>query len=286
MTEPTWKFRILVNNWVTEGSCIAEHGLCLAISGGDLPDGQFLLWDTGRSKEVLTHNAKAVHLNWADAWKVVLSHSHYDHSGTLVEIAALAGRALTVITHPDTFMRRAKLKPEFRDIGIPFARKRIEDSGLLVAESAEDTPLAGNLFLTGTIPRIHAFEALSRKDLFVDRGGDYVPDPITDDRALVIREPGVGFHLICGCCHSGLLNTLAHAGALAGERRALTIIGGLHLVAYDAEALDRVCDLLAEWQPRRIVPLHCTGLKGVAHLWKRFPGIVEFRGAGDEVRLD
>lgn len=285
MPHSVWKLKILVNNWVSEGPCVAEHGLSIALQGGDLPEGQFVLFDTGKSKEVLVNNAKALNMDWKKLWQIVLSHSHYDHSGTLIEIAKLSGRTIIVLTHPDTFTLKAKLKPSFKDIGIPFTKQQIEDSNLSISEISQDTPLTSALYLTGMIERTFAFEALSHKDLYKKLGGEYVPDTVVDDRALVIREPGVGFHLICGCCHSGLLNTLNHAAALTGERQVLTIAGGLHLGGYDEETMERVCVQLAAWNPRRIIPLHCTGLKGAAHLWTRFRSLVEFHGAGDEVQL-
>jgi 7,8-dihydropterin-6-yl-methyl-4-(beta-D-ribofuranosyl)aminobenzene 5'-phosphate synthase len=285
MSASAWKLCILVNNWVSEGPCIAEHGLSIAVKGGDLPDGQFVLFDTGKSKDVLVHNAKALNVDWQKIWQVIFSHSHYDHSGTLIEIARLSGRTIKVLTHPDTFTKKAKLTPCFRDIGIPFTKQQLEESELILSEVSRDTPLTPTLFLTGMIERVFGFEVLSQKDLFKKQQEDYVPDTVADDRALVIREPGVGFHLICGCCHSGLLNTLRHAAALTGERQVLTIAGGLHLGGYDTETMERVCSQLAEWNPRRIIPLHCTGLKGAAHLWKRFRDTVEFHGAGEEIQL-
>jgi 7,8-dihydropterin-6-yl-methyl-4-(beta-D-ribofuranosyl)aminobenzene 5'-phosphate synthase len=285
MSRSKWTLRILVNNWVGEGSCIAEHGLSIAVEGGDLPEGQFVLFDTGKSPEILFNNARAMKLDWGRLRQIVLSHSHYDHSGSLAGLRQLLDHPVPVLVHPDTFTPKASCKPAHRDIGIPFTRAQLDSPPFSLVDVSADTPITPSFFVTGGIERIFDFEALSHKDLLKSRVGGYVPDTVADDRALVIREPGVGFHLICGCCHSGLLNTLAHAAAASGERQALTITGGLHFGAYDASTLDRVCDRLAEWAPRRIVPLHCTGLKGAAHLWKRFGDVVEFRGAGEEIAL-
>jgi metal-dependent hydrolase (beta-lactamase superfamily II) len=35
----------------------------------------------------------------------------------------------------------------------------------------------------------------------------------------------------------------------------------------------------------RIIPLHCTGLRGSAQLWSRLGDIVEFHGAGETIEL-
>jgi 7,8-dihydropterin-6-yl-methyl-4-(beta-D-ribofuranosyl)aminobenzene 5'-phosphate synthase len=285
MPELSWKLKILVNNWVGEGACVAEHGLSIAIEGGDLTDGRFILFDTGHSPQILFNNAQAMNVDWGKLWLIALSHSHYDHSGALTGIGRHLGRNISVIVHPDTFTAKANFKPAFRDISIPFSKEELQASNILLTEDSNDRFLTPNLCLTGKIERVVDFEDLSHKNLFRMDLGEYVPDIVMDDRALVIREPGVGFHLICGCCHSGLLNTLNCAALISGESRVLTIMGGLHLGSYDNDTMKRVTDQLARWEPRRIIPLHCTGLKGSAQLWSRFGDIVEFHGAGETIEL-
>jgi 7,8-dihydropterin-6-yl-methyl-4-(beta-D-ribofuranosyl)aminobenzene 5'-phosphate synthase len=285
MSESSWQLKILVNNWVGEGGCVAEHGLSISLEGGDLTDGRFILLDTGHSPQVLFNNARMLNVDWNKLWLIVLSHSHYDHSGALAAIGNLLSRSVTAIVHADTFTPKANFKPHFRDISIPFSREELQAANILLTEDSNDRFLTPNLCLTGKIERVYGFENLSHNNLFKMHLGEYVPDTVMDDRALVIRQPGVGFHLICGCCHSGLLNTLKHAATISGERRALTIMGGLHLGSYDNDSMKRVADQLAQWEPHRIIPLHCTGIKGAAQLWSRFGDIVEFHGAGETIEL-
>lgn len=285
MSESIWKLKILVNNWVGEGACVAEHGLAIAVEGGELTGGRFILFDTGHSPQILFNNATAMNVDWNKLQLIALSHSHYDHSGALASLGRYIGRNITAIVHPDTFTPKANFKPTFRDISIPFSKEELEAANIMLSEDSKDRFLTPNLCLTGKIERVVDFEDLSHKNLFKMHLGEYVPDIVIDDRALVIREPGAGFHLICGCCHSGLLNTLQHAARVSGERRALTIMGGLHLGSYDNETLKRVTDQLVQWEPRRIIPLHCTGIKGSAQLWSRFGDIVEFHGAGETIAL-
>ena len=285
MPELSWKLKILVNNWVGEGACVAEHGLSIALEGGDLTDGQFILFDTGQSHQILFNNAKAMNVDWNKLWLIALSHSHYDHSGALTGIGRNLGRNIEVIVHSDTFTPKANFKPAFRDISIPFSKDELQAANIVLSEDSNDRFLTPNLCLTGEIERVVDFEEVSHKNLFKMHCGEYVSDIVMDDRALVIRQPGVGFHLICGCCHSGLLNTLKHAAMISSEGRALTIMGGLHLGSYDNDTMKRVTDQLAQWEPRRIIPLHCTGLRGSAQLWSRFGDIVEFHGAGETIEL-
>jgi 7,8-dihydropterin-6-yl-methyl-4-(beta-D-ribofuranosyl)aminobenzene 5'-phosphate synthase len=76
--------------------------------------------------------------------------------------------------------------------------------------------------------------------------------------ALVLEWDGHAT-LLCGCCHAGLLNTLAHAVRLLG-RPIEVVAGGLHLTSAGKGELDHICGVLGE-EPalQRIYPNHCTG---------------------------
>jgi 7,8-dihydropterin-6-yl-methyl-4-(beta-D-ribofuranosyl)aminobenzene 5'-phosphate synthase len=79
---------------------------------------------------------------------------------------------------------------------------------------------------------------------------------------------------------------LKHAAEISGEKHVLTIVGGLHLGSYDDDTLNRVVTGLAEWNPRLVVPLHCTGMRPTAWLWRAFGDRVKFCATGDTVELD
>jgi len=284
MTDPGWKLRILVDNVVTEGPYLGEHGFSMTIESPELGDGEFILLDTGQSSDVLLGNAEKMGVDWARLHTIVLSHSHYDHSGGLQGLARRLHRRVRVIGHPTTFVPRANSQPHFRDISIPFSREGLRD--LEFIESKEPLFLTPNIILSGEVTRFFDFEKDSHKGLLRQQHGEYVSDEVADDKAIVIRRPGAGFHLICGCCHAGLLNTLKHAAEITGEKQVLKIIGGLHLGSYADDPLDQVVTGLEKWNPRLIVPLHCTGMRGAARLWKTFGDRVKFCGTGDVLELE
>jgi 7,8-dihydropterin-6-yl-methyl-4-(beta-D-ribofuranosyl)aminobenzene 5'-phosphate synthase len=65
--------------------------------------------------------------------------------------------------------------------------------------------------------------------------------------------------LLCGCCHAGLLNTLAHVQRMF-ERPIVAIAGGLHLTSAATDHLQRVGEVLAGMESvQRVYPNHCTG---------------------------
>ncbi len=59
----------------------AEHGLSILIEKGDFK----ILFDTGKSPEVLKHNMEQLN-GFKDLKHVVLSHGHEDHTGGLPQV--------------------------------------------------------------------------------------------------------------------------------------------------------------------------------------------------------
>jgi 7,8-dihydropterin-6-yl-methyl-4-(beta-D-ribofuranosyl)aminobenzene 5'-phosphate synthase len=93
----------------------------------------------------------------------------------------------------------------------------------------------------------------------------WAADPYQDDMALVI-EVASGLLLLCGCCHAGLLNTLAHVQRVF-ERSVVAIVGGTHLIDADVDHLQQVCAVLLEMGTVRQIYLnHCSGEKALCVL--------------------
>jgi len=60
--------------------------------------------------------------------------------------------------------------------------------------------------------------------------GKWVNDDIFDDQSLIISVDKDAFFPICGCCHSGVIDTLHWAKRITGRERLVGVIGGLHLI--------------------------------------------------------
>ncbi len=73
--------------------------------------------------------------------------------------------------------------------------------------------------------------------------------------------------MVCvGCCHAGLVNTLAHIRRLTGEQRVHAVIGGLHLHSATPQRLAETVTVLQRLSVESLIPCHCTGHKAVAAL--------------------
>jgi 7,8-dihydropterin-6-yl-methyl-4-(beta-D-ribofuranosyl)aminobenzene 5'-phosphate synthase len=113
------------------------------------------------------------------------------------------------------------------------------------------------LWTTGEIRERPALEGRSRHHLMRE-GETLVPDAYRDDMALVLEVKG-RLILLCGCCHAGLLNTLAHVQRTFEQPIAI-IAGGLHLTGATAEELEQIGQVLAAMPALQgVYPNHCTG---------------------------
>lgn len=244
----------VVDNAVQPGSRLwGEHGLAFLI---ETKAGR-VLFDTGQSGTVLLHNLAALGVAPATIDALAISHAHYDHTGGLLALLEHTRPGLALYAHPDLCRERfARRGERIESIGLPLARETLEARAALHLSATPQQVLPG-LWTSGEIaPRPEPVGGSSHH--LVREGEDWIPDPYRDDMALVV-EVDSGLLLLCGCCHAGLLNTLAHVQRIFG-RPVVTIAGGTHLLTANAEHLQRVCKTILEMESvQRIYLNHCSG---------------------------
>ena len=274
------RLKIVVDNQAAEG-LEAEHGLSVWIEAG----GKNILFDAGQG-DALEHNAARLGLDLFHLDAFVLSHGHYDHTGA-VDFVMQESPELQVHAHPGIFKTRYSIHPgkDAKEISMPSEERLIianlPDSHLNWIK--EPTQIADGVWLTGPIPRTHPLEDTGGP-FFNDPAGTE-PDPIPDDMALWI-ETGKGLLIVCGCCHSGLINTVNHIMQVSNENRIWGIVGGLHLKSASVERLAATTDALREWNPEFMVPCHCTGEAAIDHFKQNLnikikPGFAGYELKGD-----
>jgi 7,8-dihydropterin-6-yl-methyl-4-(beta-D-ribofuranosyl)aminobenzene 5'-phosphate synthase len=244
----------VVNNAVQRSSLFwGEHGLSFLIERGE----RRILFDTGMSGTVLLHNLEVLGIDPASFDGLVLSHAHNDHGGGLEKLIEVTRSGIPLYAHTDIFRERFTRKDtEVKNITFVTTRQAIEAKFTLRLHEDPVEVIPG-VWTTGGIKERPEPKGTSPGHLM--REGDViVPDTYQDDMAMVL-EIGESLMVLCGCCHAGLLNTLAHVER--NFRKPISVIaGGLHLTSNTPEQLSHVSEILSSNSVlRRVYPNHCTG---------------------------
>lgn len=230
-----------------------EHGLGFLIEG----EGKRLLFDTGQSGTVLLHNLALLEVDPATIDAIAISHAHYDHTGGLPDLMPHLRSGLALYASPDLFRERfSRKKGQLKEIGLNLSREELARDLSLRLSAAPQEVLPG-LWTTGEIRKRPEVEGKSDRHLMRE-GESLVMDAYRDDMALVL-EGKEGLVLLCGCCHAGLLNTVAHVERTF-EQPITTIAGGLHLTSATADELQHIGEVLDAMPALQgVYPNHCSG---------------------------
>ncbi|MGC9399671.1 MAG: MBL fold metallo-hydrolase [Anaerolineae bacterium] len=233
-----------------------EHGLAIWI---ETPAGK-ALFDTGGSGAVLLHNLAHLGFDPSTLDAVALSHAHHDHTGGLPALLKRLAPGTPLYAHPALFGPRYSDHgegPERKGLGAVRLTREPLAARLDLRLSAEPQQILPGVWTTGEITSRPYPEGRSRRHTVVEDGA-HLPDPYTDDLSLVL-ETDAGLFLLCGCCHAGLLNTLAQVRS-RWDAPIVGIGGGTHLMGATQATLDQTVATLKGLEALRIAWLgHCSG---------------------------
>lgn len=261
---------------------IGEHGFSALVEKGN----ESILMDTGQGLG-LTTNAKTLDIDLSRIRKIALSHGHFDHTGGLEAFAGQKGE-LDIYAHPHVFSAKfssGKEGEKERFIGLNHSPESLENHlHAKVHQLKEFTEISPEIYFSGEIPRITDFEQADKRLLLKKETG-FIPDPFTDDAALLI-ETLSGPVILSGCAHSGIVNILHHFSKKTGHKAFHAVIGGTHLGFLNSDdQLEKTMDAFDQYQLKLIAVSHCTGNEAAAVCFNRFKKRFAFANAGWRIQL-
>jgi len=255
-----------------DSGCKAEHGAAFVIER----DGRRVLFDTGQSGPVLLHNLAVLGFAPEQLDAIILSHGHDDHTGGLSALLDQA-QGIPLYAHSDLFRERfKKTDTNPKQVGPSLDQTAAADRADLHL-SDESVNVVPGVWTTGGITSRAEPEGRSPYHV-VQQGRSWMADPYRDDLS-VVAESAEGLVLICGCCHAGLLNTLAQVRDVF-DQDPVAIVGGTHLVHFDIPTMEHVIEELRNYGPPQMFLGHCTGQRGFLALKAAFSDRVGICQAG------
>ncbi|MFC1921537.1 MBL fold metallo-hydrolase [Chloroflexota bacterium] len=267
-------------NTVAAPRLLAEWGLSIHVE----TDETNVLLDTGQIMAA-GYNADVLGIDLNRVDKMVLSHGHHDHTGGLREVLGKMRKEIEIIAHPDIWAAKYGRRPGHEGIycGMPFQRLELEKSGARFTETREPVKISENITTTGEVPMVTDFELINQ-NLCIIEDGEYVPDPILDDQAIIITT-GEGLVIILGCAHRGIINTIYYAQQITGIKEIAMVLGGCHLTGASEERIWLTIGALKEMGVGRIGVSHCTGMPAAVIMAQEFGENFFFNNAGTRIEL-
>lgn len=255
---------------------VAEHGFAMLIRTTKDHETHTIIFDSGLTETGTLTNIEIMKLNPKQVEAIVISHGHFDHSGSLLKILEKIDREeLPILVHEDMFKPRGMDEDGKLTKLTPFpSEEQLQMRGAKLIKTKDPYLLADDtIMVMGEVPRVTDFEkGFSPGRLLVN--GEWKPDPwMWDDRGLVINVKKKGLVVISGCAHSGIVNNLRYAQKLTGGNEPIyAVLGGFHLAGDEFEPIiAATVDAIKEMNPSMLVPSHCTGWKGIQAFVREMP---------------
>lgn len=268
---------------------LAEHGLSLLITVYQGEAKHTILLDTGYTKVGVLHNMERLGINAGNIEAIVISHGHMDHTGSLYAILDKLPGRIPLVLHPGAFVHpRYTRSPDgaMRLWPQTLVQDDLEQHNAEIVVSKTPTLIAEDMIMaTGEVERTTAFEK-GMPNAFLEKNGEFVPDPISEDQALIINLAGKGLVVISGCAHAGIVNTVEYAKELTGQDKIHAVLGGFHLTGPFFEKIhDETVEALKKMEPEVVMPMHCTGWKAIQKFQKEFASNFVLSSVGSKVML-
>jgi 7,8-dihydropterin-6-yl-methyl-4-(beta-D-ribofuranosyl)aminobenzene 5'-phosphate synthase len=263
-----------------EKALLSEWGLSLYLESIIKTETQRTLLDFGYTSKTLINNLEILKVDLGKLNAMVLSHGHYDHFGGMAGFLKFYKNKLPnnlplYVGGEEVFCPRETLTEETKSLGV-INRQIIKDSNLQLIMSERPMLVGKQAFSPGHI-NDRSFEKVQSptrmligKDPHESGCDPTLLDPskqkqkalidnFDHELALCFHLKGKGLIVITSCGHRGIINTIKQAQEIANTDKIYAIIGGFHLIPYDKAYVTEIVDIIAQYNPDIVIPMHCTG---------------------------
>ena len=255
----------VLSTMLADGKELGEWGFAALVE----VDGHRILFDTGAHPDVVLRNAQSLNLDLTTVPDVVLSHSHWDHTGGFIplrqSVMAKAPNALArTYAGLGIFYPRAEAPNTPMTNRMLAIKSEYESTGGVVVVCEKPLQLFPGVWLTGPVPRKYPERNWSGSAEISTPAGR-VEDNLPEDMSLVC-DTERGLVVLTGCGHAGVINIIDYARSAIRPARVHALIGGIHLYRASEETLKWTSDKLQTFGLDNLVGAHCTGVETVYRL--------------------
>ena len=278
LTRPNYKIakRHVGTTSILEGALHAEHGLAYHVDTVVNAQSHSFLFDFATDIQGVKRNIDLLKIDLRKIEALALSHDHFDHQATLVELLkakkAEIPQGIPFYVGEQFFVGTYARRPDGNVASLlALKREDIEGLGLVkIVEVKIPTPIVQGAYLTGKVEQVTDYENVP--PIFVAKKGDqFVQEDFIGEQAIVLNVKGKGLVVLSGCAHRGIVNTVKHAQKMTGIEKVHAIVGGFHLTGAKPEIIQKTIADIKTIRPEYIVPTHCTGFEAISAFAREMP---------------
>ena len=264
-----------------EGACGLknEFGLSLFIKDED----KSFIFDTGKTGEFI-ENAFKMNIDLKNIKDIVLSHSHFDHTGGIRAFTEKCNSSYTLHVNKSFFEEKHRITEVIHEfLGNNFDEKYLLNHGIKIHYlENNEYKISKNITLYTNFNSTNDFEIPTRY-YFRKIYDNYILDNMEDEISLGI-DTKKGLVIVCGCSHIGIANIVENVKKRTGKK-IYGIIGGLHLSKANEERMDKVLDYFIKNDIKFFGVSHCTGDKFIEKLKKVTNNFI-YNSTGNKIIID
>lgn len=240
-----------------------EFGLSLYIEDEEIK----LLLDTGKTGLFLK-NAKNLNIDLKNLKHLVLSHSHFDHTGGVKSLIEKVNPDFNLYINLNFFNKKYKTVDNVETfIGNDFDEEYLLNKNVNIIKLSKDTlKLSKRITLFTNFKNVTSFEPDNSRYILKDNGINRV-DPMEDEVVIGI-DTSKGYLIVCGCSHIGIANIVEKIKKET-HKKIYGIVGGLHLSRANQERIDKTIEYIKENNIQFLGTSHCTGNDFINELKKQ-----------------